>query len=141
VRSPLAYSESALAPFHRVTTPISCQPNVTRTNDVLCRVNQKEEEIDASEMEKEHQSAVELWNDLQSQSDRVGPTYSATFASISHPASLRFLVSKAELASFSRVLALKKLQLSTRATIPCPVVGVCGATLPLCFIRAKARTS
>jgi hypothetical protein len=62
------------------------------------------------------------------------------FASISHPASLRFPVSKTEPAPFSRVLGLKKLQLSTRATIPCPVVGACGAILPLCFIKAKART-
>jgi hypothetical protein len=98
--------------------------------------------MDASEMEKEHQSAVELWNDLQSQSDRVGPHLnSTTSASISHPASLRFPVSKAGLAPSSRALGLKKLQLSTRATIPCPVVGACGVISPLCFIKAKARIS
>lgn len=74
MRNPLAYSDSAIAPFHRVTTPIPYRSNVIRTNDVLRRVNQKEEEIDAWEMEKEHQSAVELWDDLQSQSDRVGLT-------------------------------------------------------------------
>jgi hypothetical protein len=70
VRNPPTYSDLALAPFDRV----AAQSNIIRTNDVLCRVNQKEEEMDASEMEKEHQSAVELWSDLQSQSDRVGPT-------------------------------------------------------------------
>ena len=73
MRNLLSHSNSALAMFHRVL-PILYQSYVIRTNDLLCRVNQKEEEIDASEMEKEHQSAVELWNDLQSQSDRVGPT-------------------------------------------------------------------
>ena len=72
MRNPVAYSDLALAPFHRVTNSIPYQSNVVRTNDTLYRVNQKGEEIDASQMEKEHQSAVELWNDLQSQSDRVG---------------------------------------------------------------------
>jgi hypothetical protein len=38
------------------------------------RMDQNGGEMDTSQMEQEHQAAVELWNDLQSQSDNVCTT-------------------------------------------------------------------
>ena len=64
-------------------------------------MDETDEHMDASQMEQDHQSAVELWNDLQSQSDRVCSYFSPiAMATVSHALSSNYPVSKVELVPF-----------------------------------------
>ena len=70
----------------------------------MYRMDQEEEEMEASLKGQEHQAAVELWNDLQSQSDRVRHRMkSEVIDIISHAVSLKCPASKAEREPSSRV--------------------------------------